>query len=322
MSRQVRNTAILCKIETTYGVDPTPTGAANAVLISNPTVNPLVNNLVDRALVRPFLGGSDQLVGTRYKEVSFDVEFVGSGTAGTAPAWGPLVRACAMAETITASTRVDYTPITNSQESVTIYYYDDGVLHSLLGARGTFTLNPKIGTIPKFSFKFQGIDGGDTAAANPALTLTAWQTPQTVIDANSGDITFGATHSPSGAPALVGGTIYPSQGIEIDIANGVNFTPLLGGETVDITDRQATGKLMLDLTAAQEVTFIGNVKATTTQSLGLTHGTVVGKKGLIFLPNVQLINPTKGEVNGRRLIGFDVRINPLVGNDELRLAMY
>lgn len=321
-NRLVRNTAILAKTEVTYGVDPVPTGGANAILISNQQVNPLVANNVDRAVVRPYLGGSEQLVGTRYKEVSFDVELVGSGTAGTAPAWGPLLRACGMAETVTASTRVDYLPISTAFESVTIYYYDDGVQHVLLGARGTVQPNLRIGEIPKLSFRFVGIDGGDTAVANPAVTLTNFRTPLVVVDANSGDVTFGATHSGAGAPALVSGTIYPSQGLELDLGNAVNFTPLLGGETVDITDRQATGRLSLDLTAAQEVTFIGNVKSATVQSLGITHGTVAGFKSLLFMPSVQLINPGKAELNGKRLISYDLRVNPSAGNDELRLVLY
>lgn len=319
-NRQVRDTAILVKIETVYGTDSVPTGGANAMLVSNQSVNPLQANNVDRALVRPYLGGSEQIVGTRYKEVSFDVEAVGSGSAGVAPAWGPLLRACAMAETLIASTRVDYLPITNAQESVTIYYFDSGVRHVLLGARGTFTLNMKSGELPKFSFRFQGLDGGDTAVANPALTLTAFLTPEAVIDANSQDVTFGATCSPTGAPALVGGTVYPSTGLEIDIANGVNFTPLLGGETVDITDRQATAKTMLDLTAAQEVAFMATVKAATAASLGLSHGTVVGRKLLAFMASSQMINPSKSEINGKRMIGYDLRVNPSAGNDELRIV--
>lgn len=320
-SRQVRNTAILAKLETTYATDPVPTGGANAMLVSNQQITPLENNLVNRDLVRPFLGGSEQLVGTRFKRVQFDVEAVGSGTAGTAPAWGPLLRACGMAETLTATTRVDYLPITSSMESVTIYYYDDGVLHKLLGARGTFTLNLKEGEIPKFSFNFMGIDGGDTAAANPSVTLTNFLTPEVVVDANSGDVTIGATHSSSGAPALTGGTSYPSLGIEnIDIGHAVNFQPLLGGETVEITDRQAVAKLMLDLTAAQEVSFAATVKAASTQSVGLQHGTVAGRKLLVFMPAVQLSNWGKGELNGKRLVTYDMRINPSAGNDELRIV--
>jgi hypothetical protein len=32
-----------------------------------------------------YLGSAEHLVGTRFAEVSFDIELVGSGTAGTAP---------------------------------------------------------------------------------------------------------------------------------------------------------------------------------------------------------------------------------------------
>lgn len=320
-SRTIRNTAILAKAETTYGTDAVPTGGSNAMLVSNVDVTPLENNLVDRALIRAYMGGSEQLVGTRYKRVKFDVEAVGSGTAGTAPGWGPLVRACGMAETVTASTRVDYLPITSAMESASIYYYDDGLLHKLLGARGTFQLELKQGGIPKFTFDFIGIDGGDTAASNPSTTLTAFQTPETVVDANSGDVTFGATHSSSGAPALTGGTIYPSLGLEgIDLGHSVNFQPLLGGESVEITDRAAQGNVTLDLTAAQEVSFAATVKAASTQTVGMTHGTVAGRKLLVFMPAVQLINWKKAELNGKRLVGYDLRINPSSGNDELRIV--
>ena len=34
MAKRMRNALILAKTETTYGVDPTPTGAANAILCS------------------------------------------------------------------------------------------------------------------------------------------------------------------------------------------------------------------------------------------------------------------------------------------------
>jgi hypothetical protein len=319
--RKVRNTAILAKIETTYGTDPTPTGGANAMLVSNQSVTPLEANLVDRALIRPFLGGSEQIPGTRFKRVQFDVEAVGSGSAGTAPAWGVLLRACGMAETLIASTRADYLPITNLMESATIYYYDDGVLHKLLGARGTFTLNLKQGELPKLTFNFQGIDGGDTAASNPAVTLTNFLTPQAIVDANTADVTFGATCSPTGAPALTGGTAYPSLGIEgLDIGHAVNFQALLGGESVEITDRQAVAKLQIDVTAAQEVSFATTVKDASAISVGLLHGTVVGRKLLVFMPAAQLTNWTKTELNGKRLVGYDLRVNPSAGNDELRIV--
>lgn len=317
MPRYARNAAILAKIETTYGTDSVPTGAANAMLISNLSINPLNANNVSRDLINTYFGGSEELVGTAFVEAAFDIEVAGSGAAGTAPAWGALLRACGFAEAITASQRVDYTPVTNSLESVSIYYHDDGVLHKLLGARGTFELKMGVGERPVFSFKFQGLDGGISAVANPALTLTAFKTPLVVNDANTGDITVGCTYS---AGALSGGTTYTSRGLMVNMGNAINYTPLLGGETIDLTNRDVTGHIDLDLTAAQEVTFMSTVKANTKQSVGIVHGSTAGYKVLVHAPAAQLINPSKQDINGRRLLGYDLRLIPSSGNDELRIV--
>lgn len=319
-NRLIRNTAILAKIESAYGTDPVPVGGTDALLVSNLSINPINIQSVDRDLIRPYLGGSDQLVGTRYVEMGFDVEFVGSGTVATAPAWAALVRACAFAQTLTATVRADYLPISTTMDSVTIYWYDDGVLHKATGCRGNLSVMMKIGERPMLSFKFTGIYSTPTAAANPSVTLTAFKTPQVVVDANTGDVMFGATHATGTAPLFAGGTAYPSQGIEVDMGNSVNFTALLGGETVDITQRQPTGKITLDLTAAQEVTLIAAVEAVTLQTIGLSHGTVANNKAMLWMPNVQLTNPQKVESNGKRLISFDFRPLPLLGNDEVRLV--
>ncbi|MYM65432.1 hypothetical protein GTP45_01115 [Pseudoduganella sp. FT55W] len=322
MSRNTRNTVILAKLETTYGQDSIPIGAANALLVSNVSINVLNAQNQARDIIRKYLGNSEELIGTRYKEASFDIEVVGSGTPGTAPPLGPLLRACGFAEVITAGTRVDYTPISGNFESLTIYWYDDGVLHKLVGARGSASLDMTQGGIPKLKFKFVAKDGGDIEDPLPATTLTAWRVPQTVIDANSGDLTFGCTHASTGAPALTSGSTYPSQGITVDFGIQTPFNALLGGESVPITDRKMTGSVKLDLTAAQEVAFLADVKSTALTSVGLQHGTVVGDMVMLFLASVQRLEPTKDELNGQRLIGFKLNVNPKAGNDELRLVFY
>lgn len=316
-SRYIRQTVILAKVETTAGTDATPTGADNALLISNMSITPLEAQNVDRAVVRGYLGASEQLVGTANKKVSFDVELAGSGAAATAPAWGALLQACAFAEAaLTTPNRVEYTPVSDAFKTATIYYYDSGVLHKLLGAMGAVKLSAKVGEIPKLSFEFTGLDGGDTAAANATPTLTAWKTPVVMAKANVVDITLGCSYS---AGALSGGTVYNSTGLELDSANQVSFNPMLNAETVDIADRPMGGALQLDLTAAQEVTFMGTVKANTLQGLGFTIGTAAGNKIILFAPAVQLITPAKAELNGKRVQGYSLRLCPLAGNDELRI---
>ena len=320
-TRYIRNTAILAKIESTYGTDSTPTEGANALLVSNVSINPLSAANVDRDLVRPYMGASEQLVGPANIELSFDIELSGAGAAGTAAAYGPLLRACGFAETLSASIRAEYNLVTPVADSVSIYYFSDGVKHIAKGCRGTLLLKMSAGGRPVLSFKFLGLDGGVTAASPSALTLTAFKTPTVISEPNTGDLTFGATYT-AATPTLTGGTGYPSQGIELDLGNAVNYTPLLGGESVDISQRQVTGKILLDLTAAQEVTFMASVKANTLQSLGLMHGTTAGYKVMIFMPAAQLINLSKSEVNGKLMIGYDIRALPSSGNDELKIVVH
>ena len=320
MSRLIRNTAILAKTETVYGADAVPTGAANALLVSNLSINPLNAQNVDRNNIRPYLGGDEQLVGSRHVEMGFDVELVGAGTLGDAPAWGPLLRACGFAEVITAGMRVDYVPISTGFESVSIYWYDDGVLHKGLGARGTASLKLSVGEKPVISCKYVCLYGGIAVAAAPTADLEEWKVPEIVLDANSGNLVWGATHAIATAPALVGGESYPSQGLTIELGIATPFQPLLGGESVPITERKVTGAVKLELTAEQEVAAMAAVLATSKTSLGMIHGTVAGSRVGVFMPGVQRIEPTKEDLNGTRMIGYKLLINPVTGNDEIRIT--
>ena len=322
MGRPILKTVILAKLETAYATDAVPVGATDALLVSNQSVNPLVATNVDRAILTGALGGSEQLVGTAYVEVSFDVEIAGSGTATTAPAWGKLLKACGFGETVQTAS-VDYLPITAisgvASTSLSIYFYLDGQLHKLLGARGTFSMAMGVGERPVFRFRFIGKNGGLTAATNAVPTLTAWKTPLVITDANTGDITLGAiTYTPA-TGLMSGGSPFTSRGLQLDVANSLVFQPLLGGETVEISQRDITGSMSLDLTAAQAVTAMAEVLANTTNGLGLTHGTVAGSIVSIHAPKVQRINPGVEDLNGNAMHTYALRLVPSAGNDELRI---
>ena len=318
MSRYTRNTAILAKLETTVGTDAVPTGAANALLVKEQSITPLEAQNVDRALIRPYFGASEQLVGPGLVRVSFTVELQGSGTAGTAPAWWPLMQACGYADGGTLSTpaRNELLPQTDNFKTVTIYYNDSGVLHKLLGAVGTFSLEAMADQIPAIKFDFIGSDGGISAADLPALTLTAFKTPYVVGPTTAVDVKLGATYATG---AFTGGTQYVSTGLMIDGGNTTGLTTFVSKQTPEITDRQVTGKVELELDAAQEVALMQIVKDNTLQRLAFQVGLVAGRKIMIHAPGVQLTNPTKGERNGVRVIGYDLRLVPISGNDELRL---
>jgi len=319
MPRLIKNTIVTAKVQTTAGADAAPTGAANAVLMSEGSITPLDAQAIDRSLIRGYFGGSEQLVGPASVKLTYAVELAGSGVAGTAPAWGQLLQGCAVAEgMLTTPARVEYTPVSTSLKMLTQYYYDDGALHKLLDSMGNCTLSAKVGERPMLRFEWTGLDGGIAVAPNATGVFTPWKKPVAMTKANVIDITLGGTYA---AGALSGGTVYNSTGLELNFGNVVNFSAMLSTETVDISDRQSTATLELELTAAQEVAMMASVKANETQALGFTIGTAAGNKVLVFAPAAQLTNPRKSELNGKRLIGFDVRLVPVNGNDEWRIVV-
>lgn len=318
MARLIRQTAILVKIEPTPGIDAVPTGTLNAIQVTDFSVTPLDANNIETNVLLPYFGGSPALVGPASVKCSFSVLLAGAGAAATAPAWGALLLGCGMAETtgLITPARVEYLPITDLLKTLTIYYHDSGVLHKLLGAFGNVKLSAKIGEAPKLMFDIVGLDGGISAVANATTVLTNWKTPVAITKANVTDIQLGCTYA---IGALSGGTAYNSTGLMLDFGNKVDFAPMLTTEEVVLNDRKVTGSLTVELTAAQEVSFMATVKANTLQGLGFVIGTATGNKIMLHSPAVQLINPKKDEVNGKRVISYDIRALPVSGNDEIRI---
>ena len=315
MPRTIKNTVILAKIETTNGTAVVPT-ATDALQVAEASFDVEYKN-ADRNLLRSAMGHGGTLVGTRNIKIDFTCELFVSGTAGTAPAWGQIMLACAMAEVVTAGSRVEYTPVSTGLKSLTINYHMDGVTHVAVGCMGTVSISEPEGERPTLKFSFVGSDGGPTAAATPAATLTAWKTPEVVNNFNSGKLTLGATYS---AGAITGGTQYCSRGLEIDVSNENKFISLLGCSGANITDRKPTGKFEIDVTAAQEITMRAEINANTPTSISLLHGSAAGKRVLIHVPQAVRLNPKYSEFEGMALLACDFNAEPVSGNDELRIV--
>lgn len=318
-SRYIANTVILAKTEATPGTDAVPTGAADAVLLCDDVnITPMEVKEIDRKLITGYMGASPKLLTDFYQKVEFSTELAGSGTAGTAPQWGDLFLGCACAEaTLATPARVEYSPISTALKTLTQYIYDDGVMRKLLGAMGGCKITARIGGVAKARWSFMGLYADPVAAANATPTLTPWKVPPVINKANTIDITLGATLT---AGVLAGGTIYSSQGIDMDLGLNAQYTPFLNEESIDITDRNSTGSLELKLTPAQEVAMQATVKAGTQQSLAFTVGTAAGNKIIFWWAAAQLLKPTLKTVNGVRVIGYSVVIPPIAGNDEFKIV--
>lgn len=139
MSLLTRKRTILAKIESSYGVDPSPTGALNAILVKNITPTPQETNLVPRDLIRPYFGNFTQLPAAIYGKMAIEVELAGSGTAGTAPAYGPLLRACGMSETALAAAHTGTAPAGSTATTLKLAAGASAVDDAYLGMRVNLT---------------------------------------------------------------------------------------------------------------------------------------------------------------------------------------
>lgn len=305
MPRYWRNKAVLAKVETTYGTDAVPTGAANAMLASNVKLTPLDAEFVDRSYDMPYLGKAPKVAVAQKAKLSFEVELAGSGTAGTAPAWAPLLRGCGMAETIVASTSAAYNPISAAQDSLTLYLNVDGKNHKLLGARGSWSVKLDAKQIPMLSFEFTGLWTLATDTVLPTLTTTAWKAPLAVNNTNTPTASFS-----------VHGYSSKLYSLNLNIGNQVVYRNLPGAEDVLITDRDPGGDITIEDPTMSAKDFFTVIKAGTVGLLTVTHGTVGGAKIKIDA-QVQLLNPDYDQINGVVVLKMGLEPTPLAGNDEI-----
>lgn len=303
-----RKTAILAKIEAEYGTDSVPAGAANAMLVTNCSLVPLEAEMKSRNLYQSFLGNQGELMAGEHVSLTFQVEMASSGAAGTAPAFGPLLRACALAETITVDTEVEYEPVSAAFESVSIYVNLDGVNHKLLGARGSvkLTLTPK--EIPYLEFSFKGIYAAPTDTALPAQTLTGFVAPLIVNKTNT------SVFSLHGFSAI-------GESLELDLGNDVQPQFKIGYEGIDIVDRTMTGTTVIEADLLAAKNWIGIAKARTRGALAVQHGGEAGNIVEIGCPAIEIGAPTYGVTQKLRTYSLPLRPCPTAaGNDEIVLT--
>lgn len=308
MSLSNRKRLILAKIETTYGTDSTPTGAANAILVSDLKITPIESQLVSRDLIRPYFGNSEQLAVACYATVGFSVELQASGTLGTAPKWGPLLRGCAFNETISAGVSVVYAPVSNALESLSIYVNVDGVLHKLLGSRGTVSFNLDAGGIPKMQFQFTGLFAPVTDTAAPTVDFSGFKTPLTV---NSQNTTAYTLHGVS--------AVYSK--LSIDMACDVKHRTVVGADLVVLTDRKPAGSTSIEMTSIATKDWFTAAKLGTTGALSITHGITAGYKVKVDAPAVQISKPDYGDEDNVVMLNMGLAFVPgSSGNDELTIT--
>lgn len=310
MPQLIRRRTILAKIETTYGTDSTPTGSANAILIRTLNVQPVASTIVQRDNYRPFLGNFEQLLADSHVQIDFEVEMAGAGSAGTAPAYGPLLRACGLSETISVGVSVTYAPISSAFESVTLYFNNDGTQHKITGARGSVELQINARQIPVYRFTFMGIYNAPTAVALPTVSYSGFQTPLVANNTNTTGFSF-----LSASPVL--------ESLNLNVTNSVEFRTLIGSQYVQISDRKAAGTAVFEapLLTTKDY-FTAAATDGTFGNLAITHGTVAGNRVEIASSRIDIANPTYADNGGISMLSVPfVAVPSTAGNDEFSIIV-
>lgn len=303
-----RDKIILVKVEASYGVDPVPTGAANTILTTQGKLMPMEGTDVSRDLDNGYMGAQPTIPGELHGKLEFRVELQGSGAAGTAPALGPLLRGCAMAETISAGTSVAYNPITTAHESVSTYFYVGQTLYKFRGARGTCSLEVNAQGIVYLMFSFTGLYSTPVETARPTPDYSMWPDPELATTTNTPQFS-------------IDGTDFVMRSFKLDFGNTVENRFLIGKDEILITDRAESIQTTVEAVAL--TTFDPYTKAATQARLpiSLVHGTVAGSIATLSVPAAQMQRP-QGLENAQGIAEWPLRLVPLptAGNDQFTLT--
>ncbi|SFM92809.1 phage tail tube protein [Nitrosomonas communis] len=309
MAKLMRNTLLLAKIEASAGVDPVPTAGSNSILCRVTNPQPVVAQFVERNNIKPYFGNKGKVQVSAYSEIEIEVEIAAAGAAGTAPKFGSLLRACAFSETISAGVSVVYAPVSSSLESITIYFYLDGVLHKMTNCRGTVTFDLNARNIPVMKFKFTGIYSTPTDTAVPGGSdFSGFKTPFAVNKLNTPTL---ALH----------GIAVALDTLSLAMNNDVKYRNLVNSEDVIMVDRNPNGSASIEMTSVATKGWHGVAQAGTLAALQVVHGSGAGNIVQFDAPKVQINDPQYNDQDGIAMLNIGLQLQPNAGNDELIITV-
>lgn len=184
-------TLITAKLESVYGTDLVPTAAANSIEVFELVTHTIEAEKKERKASMPYGGTlAPKNIATAQK-LSFKIFLKGSGTAGTPPAIDPILRSCRLARTVVTSTSVSYLRHSDkTEDSCTIYYYEDGLLKKVTGCIGVIKATHQVGDYLIADVEMTGLYT-DAFVSDTALPTPTFEATEPLI-IESGNFTFGA----------------------------------------------------------------------------------------------------------------------------------
>lgn len=312
-----RRTVMLAKVEASYGVDPTPTVAANAILVNDVNLK-IAGEVLERDFYKSSLSKMAFARGIKHAEVSFGTELKGTGTRGTLPStgWeGTLFRGCGFAETVVASTRVAYAPVSTGFEGMTLWVYRDGIYHKINGCMGDkIDLTFEVGKYPVAKWSFKGLYATPTDST-PSTQSFSSVVPPTCL---SGALTVTASAGTLSTAGIV-------EKVQITVDNTLAMRKSINEATGilgwTITDRKISGSFDPEVITEASYAFWARWAAATQSVLNLGPlGATSGNMITIGAPAIQYRDLDYQDRSGQLVyqIPFDLAMS--TGDDEFTVT--
>ena len=142
-------TTILIKLESSIGVEIT---ADQAVYVEDLVMNP-TGEFIKREGAGLFLGpDTTGVIGGRTGKCTFTAEMRTSGSQTFDPSIAILLQACGFVKNLAVYTIATYA----EQQTISIDVYQDGIIKTMYGCMGTFTMEAEEGKRVLFKFDFDG----------------------------------------------------------------------------------------------------------------------------------------------------------------------
>lgn len=294
---------ILAKIEATEGTDAAPTGGANAMLLTNVSFTPMSADKVMLDYEYPWLGpDAFKLTGMRGR-LKGRVMLAGSGTAGTPPAWAPLLRGCAVSEMITPGASAAYSPQSSGFDSLTWHFWIEGTRHVFKGARGSGSIVFPAQGLAYVDIDLLGLMGEVSATARAVPDFSGFKMPEIVSAA------FTPVFTVNAVPLVM-------RDFTLSLGNKVEPRLLVPSERIVISEKKETFRMRVEATPL--ATFNPFVLAgKTPAAISLTHGNAAGNIFNLSLPRA-LLDPVEDLAIAQRAVEWNLAGSPLpaAGNDQ------
>ena len=300
---------LLLGMETVYGTAPV-LAAADAILATKIRIMPMEGQDLSRDLERPHMGAQATIPVDLHAKMSFTVEILPSGTAGTAPVIGKLLRALGCAETIVAATSVTYNPVSRNHESVAVHLWIGDTRFALIGARGTGTLRVNASGIPVLEVELTGLWTQPSQAARIEPDLDD-QLEADVLAATT-------TNTPVFTVNAVGLVM---RSLSLTLGNQVEPRFLIGADRVLITGRQELVETTVEAVPLGTLNPFALALARTKVPIALTHGTAAGKTVSLSVPAAQ-VQRLQSIEEQQGIAEWPLRLvpQPVARNDQWTLA--